>query len=162
MDLLLRLNRLNQKLKTEKAKRLKAEASNRSLTYELSVLKQTYSDKEPIDISSTISAIHELRKRHRNIDIYHVAMISYALSVGKFTSAQFRERFSSGKNKFYEVMLDMRNWGYIEAVDVAYKRRRTYFFLTAKGNELANKLSEAIIVAKKQSKKRRLTYGQEK
>lgn len=162
MDLSLRISKLHNKLKQERLKRAKAEARVQSLSHELSIVKQTYSDKDPVDISSTISAIHELRKRHRNIDIYHVAMVSYATSVGKFTSSQFRERFSSGKNKFYEVMLDMRKWGYIDAADVSYKRRRTFFFLTAKGLELSKKLSEAVILAKKQSKKRRVVNGEEK
>lgn len=162
MDILLKLNRLNKKLQQEKSKRIKAEALNKSLRYEISVLKQTYLDKEPVDISSTISAIHELRKMHRSIDIYHVAMISYASSVGKFTSNQFRNRFSSGKNKFYEVMLNMRSWGYIESVDISYKRRRTYFYLTAKGIALSEKIGQLVIAAKKQGKKRRMSNGQEK
>ena len=162
MDISLKLNKISKKLQLEKSKRIKAEALNKSLQYEISLLKQTYLDKEPIDISSTISAIHSLRKTHRSIDIYHVAMVSYASSVGKFTSSQFRERFSSGKNKFYEVMLDMKSWGYIDSVEVSYKRRRVYFYLTTKGVALSEKLNKLVVEAKKQGKKRRMSNGEEK
>lgn len=153
MDLKKALDKMHEKYLSEKKVRNSIESKFRNLQTENEKLKSIISDKNQIDITSTIYAMHELRKINRKLDIYHVAVLSYADEVGKFTSAQFRRRMGSGKNKFYEVMLDMKELGYVTTTETAYKHRRTWFHLTTKGVEVVERMKASVALAK--SKKRR-------
>lgn len=153
MDFKKALDKMHQKFLTEKKLRNSIESKFRNLQTENEKLKIIAADKNPIDITSTIYAMHELRKINRKLDIYHVAVLSYADEVGKFTSSQFRRRMGSGKNKFYEVMLDMKELGYITTTETSYKHKRIWFHLTTKGVEVVSRMKLAVASAK--IKKRR-------
>ena len=156
MDFEKKLNRFEDKYKKEHEIRKSIERKLAVAEVKIKQLNSVNNGKNMVDITTTISAIHELRRINRKLDIYHVATITYGKEVGKFTSAQFMSRFHSGKNKFYEVISQMREYGYIDAVEVSYKRKRVYFYLTDKGENLYTRLEGAIYTAKKYSKINRL------
>jgi hypothetical protein len=159
MDLAKRLDRLSTAHNAEVKRRRSAEKKAYALQKELDTVKANLNTKEPVDVLTTIVAIHELRKTNRKLDIYHVGMLAYALQVGKFTSTQFRNKTNSGKNKFYETMSEMRDWGYIDITETNYKRRRVWFHLTTKGQAIADRLNENIVKAKVNSRRERLKNG---
>lgn len=138
-----KIDRLYKKLAAEKSKRLSAESKLRNSKIEIDKLNSAIKNTSKIDITSTIFAIHQLRKTNRKLDIYHVAVLSYASEVGKFTASQFMRRMNSGKNKFYEVMIDMREWGYIDTTETSYRVKRVWFHLTTKGAIVAERLKES-------------------
>jgi len=159
MDFSKKFDRLESKYHSQLTKTKSYKRRLEIAEQKIEKINSAYKDKEVVDITTTISAMHELRKVNRKLDIYHVAMIAYAKEVGKFTSSQFMSRFLSGKNRFYEVMSDMRELGYIDSVDVVYKRKRVYFYLTDKGEKIYQRLNNAILIAKKQSKIKRMNHG---
>ena len=108
MDFEKKLNRFEDKYKKEHEIRKSIERKLAVAEVKVKQLNSVNNGKNIVDITTTISAIHELRRINRKLDIYHVATITYGKEVGKFTSAQFMSRFHSGKNKFYEVISQMR------------------------------------------------------
>lgn len=159
MDLQKALNKIHEKYVLEKKRRGSLESKFRNSQTENKKLRSILAEKESIDITSTIHALHELRKINRKLDIYHVAVLSYASEVGKFTSSQFMRRMHSGKNKFYEVMVDMKELGYITTTETSYKHKRIWFYLTTKGYEVVDRLKKSVLAAKLQSKRERKLDG---
>lgn len=160
MDTSKLLDSTQRKYLAERSKRKSIEQQYALCKKEKERLVTIIKDKESVDILTTVSAIHELRKINRKLDIYHVAMVVYLDKIGKCTSSQFMRRFNSGKNKFYEVMSEMKEMGYIDTLETLYKKRRVWFFLTDKGHQICARIKEKTNDARLlESKEKKITDG---